>query len=143
MQTTFDRLYEDSTKGKNFNSLIELITTPENIMLAYRNIKKNDGSNTPGIDGRTIDDLSKLNEEDYLKLINRKFSHYRPNAVRRVEIPKRDGKKRPLGIPTIIDRIVQQCIKQVIEPIVEAKFYYHSYGFRPDRSAENAIARVM
>lgn len=143
MQTTFDRLYEDSTKGKNFNSLIELITTPENIMLAYRNIKKNDGSNTPGIDGRTIDDLSKLNEEDYLKLINRKFSNYRPNTVRRVEIPKRDGKKRLLGIPTIIDRIVQQCIKQVIEPIVEAKFYYHSYGFRPDRSAENAIARVM
>ena len=64
-------------------------------------------------------------------------------AVRRVEIEKLGGGLRPLGIPTIYDRMVQQCIKQVLEPIAEAKFYHGSYGFRPDRSAENAIAKVM
>ena len=77
-----------------------------------------------------------------IKLVQTKLKNYFPNKVRRVEIPKPDGKLRPLGIPTIMDRLIQQCILQVLEPICEAKFYKHSYGFRPERSAKHAITRA-
>lgn len=109
--------------------------------MAYRTIKGNTGSSTAGVDKRTIHDLAKLNEEKYVALIQKQFKSYHPRPVRRVEIPKPNGKTRPLGIPTIVDRIVQQCVLQVLEPICEAKFYDHSYGFRPNRSTEHAIAR--
>lgn len=140
MQDTFDNLYADSQNGEIFGHLIELISAPNNIKLAFRNIKSNDGSHTAGTDGRTIESLAVMPEEKFVKLIQKQFRRYKPKAVRRVEIPKPNGKLRPLGIPRIIDRIVQQCILQVMEPICEAKFYEHSYGFRPCRSAENAIS---
>ncbi len=143
MEDTFDRLYAESKKDKTFNHLMEIIESEENIKLAYRTIKKNTGSNTAGVDKRTIDDLAKLSEEEYVRLIRKQFSNYHPRPVRRVDIPKPNGKTRPLGIPTIVDRIVQQCILQVMEPICEAKFSDHSYGFRPNRSAEHAIAQCM
>jgi group II intron reverse transcriptase/maturase len=127
--------------GKTFNKLIPLITSAENIKMAYRSVKGNKGSNTAGVDNRTIKDLAKLSESEYVRLIQRQFSWYKPHPVKRVEIPKPNGKTRPLGIPTIVDRIVQQCILQVLEPICEAKFYEQSNGFRPNRSAENAIAQ--
>lgn len=141
MQNILDKLYADSQKGKIFNSLIDIITSDENIKMAYRTIKGNKGSKTPGVDKRTIDDLAKLSEGKYVSLIRKQFNNYRPRPVRRVEIPKPNGKLRPLGIPTIVDRIVQQCILQVLEPICEAKFYEQSNGFRPNRSTENAIAQ--
>lgn len=143
MQKTFDRLYADSKKGKVFNHLMETIESEENIKLAYRTIKKNTGSNTAGVDKRTIKSLAKLSEEDYVRLIRKQFSNYHPRPVRRVEIPKPNGKTRPLGIPTIIDRVVQQCVMQVMEPICEARFSDNSYGFRPNRSTEHAIAQCM
>ncbi len=143
MQKTFDRLYADSRKGKVFNHLMETIESEENIKLAYRTIKKNTGSNTAGVDKRTIKSLAKLSEEDYVRLIRKQFSNYHPRPVRRVEIPKPNGKTRPLGIPTIIDRVVQQCVMQVMEPICEARFSDNSYGFRPNRSTEHAIAQCM
>ena len=118
------------------------IISEANILLAYRNIKKNTGSNTKGTDGKTIASLAKLEPKDLIALVRRKLENYQPQKVRRVEIPKPDGKKRPLGIPTISDRLIQQCILQVIEPICEAKFYKHSYGFRPLRSTKHAIARA-
>ena len=139
-----DKLYADSLKGKEFKHLTELITMPENIRLAYRNIKSNDGSKTAGTDGRTIQDLEKLPDEKLIHLVQRKLNWYQPQSVRRVEIPKDNDptKKRPLGIPTILDRLIQQCVLQVLEPICEAKFHDHSYGFRPNRSQEHAIALV-
>ena len=140
MQKTFDSLYANSKSGEVFGHLMDIISAPSNIKLAFRNIKGNDGSHTAGTDGRTIESLAVMPEDNFVKLIQKQFRRYEPKAVRRVEIPKPNGKMRPLGIPCIIDRIVQQCILQVMEPICEAKFYEHSYGFRPCRSAENAIS---
>ena len=144
-QSIQDKLYAESENGKIFKNLLEIIIMPENIRLAYRNIKKNDGSKTAGTDNRTIKDLEKLSDEQLIAKVQRKFSWYVPQSVRRVEISKDNdpSKKRPLGIPTIMDRLIQQCVLQVLEPICEAKFHDHSYGFRPNRSQEHAIARVF
>ena len=142
MQTAFDKLYADSVSGRQFRNLVELIQRPENIMLAYRNLRKNSGSKTAGVDKKTISDLNKWSDKKLINYVQRKLDWYVPNAVRRVEIPKDNGKKRPLGIPTIMDRLIQQCILQVLEPICEAKFFKRSNGFRPTHSAENAIAQA-
>lgn len=142
MQTAFDKLYADSVSGRQFRNLVELIQRPENIMLAYRNLRKNSGSKTAGVDKKTISDLNKWSGKKLINHVQRKLDWYVPNAVRRVEIPKDNGKKRPLGIPTIMDRLIQQCILQVLEPICEAKFFKRSNGFRPTHSAENAIAQA-
>ena len=142
MQDIQDRLYLQSSKGTKFTHLMEIITSEKNILLAYRNIKKNSGSHTKGVDGKNISYLANLEPEMLIKLVQTKLKNYFPNKVRRVEIPKPDGKTRPLGIPTIMDRLIQQCILQVLEPICEAKFYNHSYGFRPLRSTKHAISRA-
>ena len=135
-----DALYKDSADGKIFTKLIEVISSDANIKMAYRNLKTNDGSGTPGVDGRTFDDLAVMSEESLVSCVQDKIQNYQPKAVRRVYIPKPNGKMRPLGIPAVIDRIVQQSVLQVMEPICEAKFYRHSYGFRPNRSTHNAVA---
>lgn len=126
-----------------FTNLLELILSEKNIGLAYRNIKTNKGSKTAGVDGKTIDNIKKWNTEELVAHIQKSFEWYTPNKVRRVEIPKGNGKMRPLGIPTIKDRLIQQCILQVLEPICEAKFHERSNGFRPNRSAEHAVAQAM
>ena len=141
LQETLDSLYEKSKNGATFDKLMDLIQSKENIMLAYRNVKRNSGSDTPGTDGKSIADIEKQSAEQYVKCVQSKLAWYKPKPVRRVEIPKPNGKTRPLGIPTILDRLVQQSILQVLEPICEAKFYDRSNGFRPNRSAENAIAQ--
>lgn len=140
MQESFDTLYQQSKEGKQFKNLMELITSKDNIILAYRNIKRNSGSPTPGVDGKTINNIEEFELETFIEIVQKKFKRYTPRVVKRVEIPKPNGKIRPLGIPSIWDRITQQCILQVLEPICEAKFNKHSYGFRPNKSAENAFA---
>ena len=140
-QDCFDKLYAKSKQGDVFTNLMEIISSEENIRLAYRNIKCNSGSHTSGVDKLSIKDIEKLPAEKLVEIIQRKFKFYKPKAVRRVEIPKPNGKTRPLGIPTIIDRLVQQCVLQVLEPICEAKFHERSNGFRPNRSAEHALAQ--
>lgn len=140
MQNVYDDLYQKSVEKQNFNSLMKIITSDDNILLAYRNIKRNGGSTTAGVDGKTIKDIEKLNTAEFLGIVKKRFAKYIPRKVRRVEIPKPNGKTRPLGIPSIWDRIAQQCILQTLEPICEAKFNPHSHGFRPNRSAQHAIA---
>lgn len=145
IQDMFDDLY-DKSKNKNnyrFNNLMQYITDERNIELAYRNIKKNKGSKTKGTNSKTIKDISTMEINEVVNYVRKRLENYFPQPVRRVEIPKANGKKRPLGIPTIEDRLIQQCILQVLEPICEAKFYNHSYGFRPNRSAHDALGRAM
>ena len=141
LQDCFDKLYAKSKQGDVFTNLMEIISSEENIRLAYRNIKRNSGSHTSGVDKLNIKDIEKLSAEKLVEIIQRKFRNYKPKPVKRVEIPKPNGKTRPLGIPTIIDRLVQQCVLQVLEPICEARFHERSNGFRPNRSAEHALAQ--
>ena len=135
-----DKLYADSKDGKTFKNLIGIIASENNIKMAYRNLKTNSGSNTAGVDGLTFEDIGKLSESELVAKVKDKIHNYQPKAVRRVYIPKANGKLRPLGIPTVLDRIVQQSVLQVMEPICEAKFYDKSYGFRPNRSTKHAVA---
>jgi len=141
VQPIFDELHGKSKNNFIFKSLMSLISCDENIKLAFRNIKKNKGSRTAGTDNKTIKDLEKWDTDKLINHIKKRFNFYQPQAIRRVEIPKANGKMRPLGIPTIMDRLIQQCIYQVLEPIAEAKFHDRSNGFRPNRSAEHAMAQ--
>ena len=142
MQNVFDELHAKSKEGKTFNKLIEMIACENNILLAYRNIKKNKGSTTKGTDGLDITHYADWNNDKFIAYFQNKLQNYQPKSVRRVEIPKPDGRMRPLGIPCVDDRIIQQCILQVLEPICEAKFHKQSYGFRPNRATSHAIART-
>jgi len=148
MQRVFDDLYVKSKNGEEFTDLMPLILSRENILLAYRNIKTNTGSKTAGTDKLTIGDIGRLTPDEVVEkakfIVNGSQHGYRPKPVRRKEIPKPydPTKTRPLGIPCIWDRLIQQCVKQVLEPICEAKFSENSYGFRPNRSVEHAIART-
>ena len=143
MQHIYNELYAQSKNGNNFYKLLEIIGSEQNICLAYRNLKINSGSKTAGTDGLTIDDIKHLCDEDIIMKVRSSLDNYQPKSVRRVFIPKSGSDKmRPLGIPCIWDRLVQQCILQVLEPICEPKFHNHSYGFRANRSAHHALGRV-
>jgi RNA-directed DNA polymerase len=123
-------------------SLMEVVCERENLKKALRRVKTNQGS--PGIDGMTVDQLP-----DYLKthwLTHRDQllrGTYTPSPVRRVEIPKPDGGVRKLGIPTVLDRFIQQAVLQVLQRDFDPTFSNHSYGFRPGRSAHQAVAAAQ
>lgn len=138
----FTNLYEKSKNVEVFKNLMGIIKSENNIRLAFKNLCTNSGSNTPGVDQITIKEIKDIETTDMIKKVRTMLREYRPKAVRRKNIPKINGSTRPLGIPAIWDRLVQMCIKQVMEPICEAKFSEHSHGFRPHRSAETAIAEV-
>ena len=146
MQEIFDELYKKSKNGEVFKNLMDLILSQNNILLAYRNIKANGGSYTAGTDRKNITDIGSKSPNEVVEkvrfIVTGSKHGYRPKSVRRKDIPKPNGKTRPLGIPCIWDRLVQQCIKQILEPICEAKFSNNSYGFRPNRSVEHAINRT-
>lgn len=133
----------DERQNSNFTGILEIIASEPNIVSSIHKIKSNKGSRTPGIDGKVIDDCLNMKYDELLEYIRKKLYDYRPDMVRRVWIPK-PGKseKRPLGIPTISDRIIQECVRNVIEPIAEGQFFEHSYGFRPMRSADMAVKRI-
>lgn len=143
LKQTLDELYEFSKEGKSLNGLYEIIINEHTIITAIHDIKSNKGSMTAGIDKKTINHFLQMSREKLLQTVRRALKDYNPQPARRKYIPKGNtGKERPLGIPTMLDRIIQQCFKIVIEPIVEAKLYEHSYGFRPYRSTHDAIARI-
>lgn len=120
--------------------LLEKIISNDNLNEAFKRVKKNKGSH--GIDKMGVDELLTYLKENGNQLKQSILEgSYKPSAVRRVEIPKDNGKKRPLGIPTVVDRVVQQAIAQVLSPIFEKTFSDNSYGFRPNRSASQAILK--
>lgn len=122
------------------NGLLERILEPRNLNQAYKQVKKNKGSH--GVDGMEVEHLLqylKDNGEELRKSILE--GKYRPKPVRRVEIPKDNRKKRQLGIPTVVDRVIQQAIQQVLSPIYDSKFSETSYGFRTNRSTHDALRK--
>ena len=121
--------------------LLEKVLDRDNLNRAYKRVKANKGA--AGIDGMSVEEaLPWLKENGNALIESIRNGQYRPSPVRRVEIPKPDGGKRKLGIPTVIDRIIQQAIVQVLIPIYEPKFSDGSFGYRPNRSAKDAIERV-
>lgn len=119
--------------------LMEEVCDRENLNQAYRRVKSNRGA--PGVDGMTVSELGRWLKEHQEELIASLLDgSYRPQAVRGVEIPKPGGGVRQLGIPTVVDRLVQQAILQVLEPRLDPTFSASSYGFRPGRSAHDALA---
>jgi len=121
--------------------LLEQIIEPPNLMRSYRKVVSNAGS--AGVDGMEVKELKGWLRENYSELKHKLLTgSYHPQAVRKAEIPKSDGGERMLGIPTVIDRLIQQAIAQVLTPRYEAVFSEHSYGFRPKRSAHQALQRA-
>ena len=122
--------------------LIEQILSQNNLREAIRRVKINKGA--PGVDRRTVDELDSYFKKHQVEIKDAIMKmKYRPQAVRRVYIPKANGKKRPLGIPTVVDRVIQQAIAQVLMKIYDPHFSEHSYGFRPGRSAHDVIEQVL
>ena len=122
--------------------LIEKILSKENVEQAIRKVKSNEGA--PGVDKMTVDEIDEYFKMNGKELINSVLNmKYKPKPVRRVYIPKADGNTRPLGIPTVIDRVIQQAMEQILSEIYEPHFSESSYGFRPRRSAHDAMNKVL
>ena len=141
---TFMDMTENNLKELQFErgNLLEFILSSDNLNRAYLQVKRNHGSG--GVDGLSTEGLG-----DYLKghkeelVESLKSGRYRPNPVLRVEIPKENGNTRPLGIPTVVDRVIQQAISQILSPIYERQFSDNSFGFRPHRSCHKALKRAQ
>lgn len=138
-----DFLYEEAKSNKCFTGIMEAAANEVVIITAVHNIKSNKGSKTPGIDNRKMDKYLQMPKEEMLHLVQMTLMDYKPKPAKRIYIKKSNGKDRPLGIPTVLDRIVQECIRIIIEPICEAKFYPHSYGFRPYRAQKHAVRDIV
>src|SRR6185437_8475099 len=132
---------ENGVAGGKWFSLIDKVNRPTTLERAWQRVARNQGA--AGVDGQSVERFA-AHAERYLTELRLSLENgsYQPQPVRRVEIPKGDGKIRPLGIPTVKDRIVQAALKMVIEPIFEVQFRPGSYGFRPGRSCKDALREV-
>jgi len=139
-----EKLYQKAKqeRGYKFYVLYDKMFIPYMLREAWKNVKSNDGS--AGVDGMTIEKVEEYGVDTYLKELGEELRRqtYRPEAVKRVMIDKANGGKRPLGIPTVRDRIAQTVCKMILEPIFEADFEDSSYGFRPNRSSKDAITAI-
>ena len=138
-----DLLYEKSGQGVSFTGLLEAMANETTIVTAVHNIKSNKGSKTAGVDGKRMDHYLQMPKGKLIALIQSCFETYKPKPARREYIPKSNGKTRPLGIPTMLDRIIQECVRIILEPVCEARFYPHSYGFRPYRAQKHAVRDII
>lgn len=142
--TLQEKLYQKAKqeRGYKFYVLYDKIFIPYMLRQAWESVRANGGA--PGVDKITITDIERRGIEPYLKELGEDLRRqtYRPQAVKRVMIPKADGSERPLGIPTVRDRIAQTACKMILEPIFEADFQDSSYGFRPGRSSKDAIGAI-
>lgn len=133
---------DNTNTNEQTEGLLEQILSAESLNQAYKQVKRNKGAG--GIDGMQVDELLPFLREHKNELLQSLWDgKYRPKPVRRVEIPKENGKTRKLGIPTVVDRLVQQAITQVMSPIFEKQFSDNSFGFRPNRSAHNALRKCQ
>ena len=124
------------------SSLMEWILSRDNLNAAYLQVVRNKGA--AGVDGMTVEGLGAYLSENGERIKEQlRTRKYKPQPVRRVEIPKPDGGARKLGVPTVVDRFVQQAVSQVLTPIFEEQFHGHSYGFRPNRCAQQAVLKVL
>ena len=136
---SFNRIWKERDSAEP--DILGKILERDNLNRAYKRVKANKGA--PGIDGMTVEDaLPWLKEHNHELVQKIRSGHYTPSAVRRKEIPKPDGGVRKLGIPTVIDRIIQQAMAQQLMPIYEPMFSDGSYGYRPGRSAKDAILKI-
>ena len=122
--------------------LLEQILAKENLNKAYKKVYQNKG--VAGVDGITVEEIAEYIKENKDRITNKiRKRQYKPQPVKRAQIPKENGQKRNLGIPTVMDRIIQQAIVQILTPIFEEQFHENSYGFRPNRSCEQAVIKVL
>lgn len=144
LQTFQGKLYQKAKQEKQFKFyvLYDKLFVPYILRESWNQVRRNAGS--PGIDGISIEDVKEYGIEKYLKELAEELrtQTYRPKAVKRVMIPKANGGERPLGIPTVKDRIAQTAFKMILEPIFEAAFEESSYGFHPKRSSKNAMKAI-
>ena len=143
MADTFKELYTQGQSGKIFNNLYGLIIGENNILLAMKNVRTGIGRHTKGIDGKSIAAYERMPVEELTGIVKRRLNNFKPMKVKQIFIPKSNGTKRTLGILTFEDRLIQQCIRQVLEPICESQFHPNSFGFRSLRSTKHAVNKMI
>lgn len=136
-------LQQEDLQMRKWYSLLDKVYSRANLLEAFDKVRRNKGSKTSGIDGISVREFKGHLDENLCHLHEElKSGRYKPQAVKRVYIEKEDGSKRPLGIPTFRDRVVQQALLNILQPIFEPDFHPSSYGYRPNRSAHHAVAKA-